>query len=199
MRKYVFPLLLGVAAIAFASCKNASSGTAHNVDSVAGTLSTTTESIHTDPPEAGVEVGDAMLVSSKNIIENITVSRDHTTLVAAIRAGGLVESLSSAGPFTFFAPNNEAFNKLPAGTVEQLLKPAEKAGLINILTCHIVAGAYTTSDLKNGMELTSVQGKKLKIQHKGGAWWIDGAKITIPDVVSSNGIIYVTDRVLMPG
>ncbi|WP_243732462.1 fasciclin domain-containing protein [Pedobacter metabolipauper] len=148
--------------------------------------------------ESGVEVGGALMVPSKNIVENAMGSSDHTTLVAAVKAAGLVETLSGTGPFTVFAPVNAAFDKLPAGTVDKLLKPEMKADLTKILTYHVVSGSYKAADLKDGMELTTVQGGKLKLTQKDGAWWVNDAKITIPDVISSNGVTFVIDSVLMP-
>nr|WP_294873848.1 fasciclin domain-containing protein [uncultured Pedobacter sp.] len=148
--------------------------------------------------ENGVKVGGAMMVPSKNIVENALGSSDHTTLVAAVKAAGLVETLSGTGPFTVFAPTNEAFAKLPAGAVDNLLKPEMKKDLTSVLTYHVVAGSYKSSDLKNGMELTTVQGQKIKLTEKNGEWWVNDAKITIPDVISSNGVTYVIDGVLMP-
>jgi uncharacterized surface protein with fasciclin (FAS1) repeats len=148
--------------------------------------------------ENGVEVGGAMMVPSKNIVENAMGSNDHTTLVAAVKAAGLVETLSGAGPFTVFAPTNEAFAKVPKATLDNLMKPEQKEALTKILTYHVVAGAYSSKDLKDGMELTTVQGGKIKLMMKDGAWWVNGAKITIPDVISKNGVTYVIDGVLMP-
>jgi len=148
--------------------------------------------------ENGVEVGGALMVPSKNIVENAMGSNDHTTLVAAVKAAGLVETLSGTGPFTVFAPTNEAFAKIPKATLDNLMKPEQKAELTKILTYHVVAGSYTSKDLKDGMELTTVQGGKIKLMMKDGAWWVNGAKITIPDVISKNGVTYVIDGVLMP-
>ena len=130
-------------------------------------------------------------------------SKDHTTLVAAVKAAGLVETLQSAGPFTVFAPTNEAFNKLPAGTVDNLLKPENKAALTGILTYHVVAGAFKSTDLKDGQKVATVQGEELTIGYKDGKWTVTDAKgavanITIADVISSNGVTYVIDAVLMP-
>src|SRR6201986_927814 len=119
-------------------------------------------------------VGGAAMYPTKNIVENAVNSKDHTTLVAAVKAAGLVETLESAGPFTVFAPTNEAFGKLPAGTVDNLVKPENKATLTKILTYHVVAGKYNASDLakmiKDGngkAELTTVQGGKLWVMMKG--------------------------------
>ncbi len=148
--------------------------------------------------EKGVMVGGAMMVQSKNIVENALNSKDHTTLVAAVKAAGLVETLSSKGPFTVFAPTNEAFYKLPAGTVDGLLKPEAKDKLTSVLTYHVVAGRYTSKDLKNGMKLKTVQGEEITITKKGDVWMVNNAKITIADVMDSNGVTYVVESVLMP-
>jgi uncharacterized surface protein with fasciclin (FAS1) repeats len=149
--------------------------------------------------EKGVMVGGALMVPSKNVVENAMNSKDHTTLVAAVKAADLVGTLSSAGPFTVFAPTNAAFDKLPEGTVAGLLKPENKGKLTSVLTYHVVAGRYTSKDLKDGMSLTTVQGEKITLNKKGGAWWVNGNKITTADVISSNGVTYVIDGVLMPG
>lgn len=163
---------------------------------------------------AGVKnpvVGGKEMFPTKNIIENAVNSADHTTLVAAVKAAGLVETLEGAGPFTVFAPTNEAFNKLPAGTVETLLKPESKETLTKVLTYHVVAGKWSAADLKKKIkegkgtaELTTVEGGKLWAslhdgQHimlkdeKGGT-----ALVTIPNVFQSNGVIHVIDSVVMP-
>ena len=155
-------------------------------------------------------VGGAAMYPTKNIVQNAANSKDHTTLVAAVKAAGLVPTLSSAGPFTVFAPTNEAFNKLPAGTVDNLVKPANKVTLTKILTYHVVAGKLSAADLmakvkegKGKAELNTVsggaltvmqQGKKLYlVDEKGGKSWI-----TIADVNQSNGVIHVVNTVLMP-
>jgi uncharacterized surface protein with fasciclin (FAS1) repeats len=155
-------------------------------------------------------VGGQQMYPTKNIIENAVNSADHTTLVAAVKAAGLVETLEGAGPFTVFAPTNEAFAKLPAGTVDTLLKPENKPTLTKVLTYHVVAGRLSASDLKkqikagNGTaELTTVEGGKLWAtvdgnhimlkDEKGGTTWV-----TIPNVFQSNGVIHVVNAVLMP-
>jgi uncharacterized surface protein with fasciclin (FAS1) repeats len=148
--------------------------------------------------EQGVEVGGAMMVPSKNIVENAMGSSEHTTLVAAVKAGDLVETLSGAGPFTVFAPTNAAFNALPAGTVDNLLKPEMKKDLQGVLTYHVVAGSMRAADLKDGMELTTVQGQKLKVSVKDGKVMINNANVTIADIISSNGVTHVIDAVLLP-
>ncbi len=148
--------------------------------------------------EAGVMVGGANMVPSKNIVENAAGSADHTTLVAAVKAAGLAETLSGAGPFTVFAPTNEAFAKLPAGAVDGLLKPEMKKDLTGVLTYHVVSGALKAADLKDGMKLKTVQGQDLMVSVKDGKVMINGANVTIADVVSSNGVTHVIDAVLMP-
>lgn len=157
-----------------------------------------------------VMVGGAAMYPSKNIIENAVNSKDHTTLVAAVKAAGLVETLEGPGPFTVFAPTNEAFNKLPKGTVAMLLKPENKAKLTSILTYHVVAGRYGSKELaamikKGGgkAELTTVNGEKLTVMMNGSKIVVKDAKggkatVTIPDVWQSNGVIHVTDAVSMP-
>lgn len=160
--------------------------------------------------EKTVMVGGAAMYPSKNIVENAVNSKDHTTLVAAVKAAGLVETLQSAGPFTVFAPTNEAFNKLPAGTVETLVKPENKKTLTGILTYHVVAGKYTSADIMkmikegNGTAtFKTVNGEELKASMKGKNLILTDAKggmskVTIKDVNQSNGVIHVIDTVLMP-
>ncbi len=160
--------------------------------------------------EMTVEVGGAAMYPSKNIVENALHSKDHTTLVAAVKAAGLVETLESAGPFTVFAPTNEAFDKLPKGTVETLVKPENKVKLTTILTYHVVAGRLDSKELArliqagNGTaELTTVQGGKLWVMMKGKKIVLKDenggmATITIKDVYQSNGVIQVIDHVVTP-
>ena len=163
-----------------------------------------------DMKEKTVEVGGSPMYASKNIVDNAVNSKDHTTLVAAVKAAGLVETLKGAGPFTVFAPTNGAFDKLPAGTVDNLVKPENKSTLTGILTYHVVAGKLDAKELKKWMkkgngsaELTTVQGGKIWIMEKDGKWWVKDekgatAQITISDVYQSNGVIHVIDSVLMP-
>jgi uncharacterized surface protein with fasciclin (FAS1) repeats len=159
---------------------------------------------------ADVMVGGAAMMASKNIVENASQSKDHTTLVAAVKAAGLVDTLSGAGPFTVFAPTNAAFEKLPAGTVDTLLKPENKMALAKVLTYHVVAGNMSAADLEAAAKkgggtavLTTVQGETLSVSGSGGTWSVTDAKggkatITTADVHQSNGVIHVIDSVLMP-
>ena len=151
----------------------------------------------------GVMVGGAMMTADKDIVDNAAGSSDHTTLVAALKAAGLVETLKSAGPFTVFAPTNAAFDKLPTGTVASLLTPEMKPTLTKILTYHVVSGRLMAADLKDGQVLTTVQGEQLTVmKNAGGVMLKDAkggmAKVAIADVVSSNGVTHVIDTVLMP-
>ncbi|MDB5145800.1 MAG: fasciclin protein [Mucilaginibacter sp.] len=155
-------------------------------------------------------VGGAAMYPTKNIVENAVNSKDHTTLVAAVKAAGLVETLESAGPFTVFAPTNEAFDKLPAGTVDNLVKPENKATLTKILTYHVVAGRLSAADLwakiKEGngkAELKTVEGGTLTVMSKGKDLYLTDEKggqswITIADVNQSNGVIHVVNAVAIP-
>jgi len=160
--------------------------------------------------EKTVMVGGAIMYPTKDIVTNAINSKDHTTLVAAVKAAGLVETLQGVGPFTVFAPTNEAFDLLPAGTVTTLIKPENKAMLVDILTYHVVAGKISSAELitmiksANGTAvLTTVEGKKLKVMMSGKNVAIKDEKggvayLTIADVNQSNGVIHVIDHVLLP-
>lgn len=168
------------------------------------TETTTTEmkdtAMATEPAatEAGVMVGGANMVPSKNIVENAAGSSDHTTLVAAVTAADLGGALSGDGPFTVFAPTNEAFNKVPKATLDALLTPEKKADLTKILTYHVVPGALKAADLKDGQMLKTLQGQELKVTIKDGKVMINNAVVTIADVISKNGVTHVIDAVVMP-
>ena len=149
--------------------------------------------------EEGVMVGGALMVASKNIVENAVEADNVTTVVAAVVAADLAETLSSPGPFTVFAPNNAAFAALPAGTVETLLMTENKGQLTDILTYHVVAGSYTAADLTDGLTLTTVNGADLMFTVENGVLMINGsAMVETADVISSNGVTHVIDTVLMP-
>jgi uncharacterized surface protein with fasciclin (FAS1) repeats len=156
------------------------------------------------------DVGGSPMYPTKTIVENAANSKDHTTLVAAVKAAGLVDTLNSAGPFTVFAPTNEAFDKLPAGTVDTLVKPENKETLTKILTYHVVSGKYNAKKLEqmikkgNGKAmLKTVQGEDLTLSMSGNNIVMTDAKggmstVTISDVYQSNGVIHVVDSVLQP-
>ena len=161
--------------------------------------------------EATVNVGGAPMYPSKNIIQNAVNSKDHTTLVAAVKAAGLVDTLQGAGPFTVFAPTNDAFGKLPTGTVDTLLKTENKPTLTKILTYHVVPGRLTATNLMKAVKdgggtakLTTVAGAELTVKQAGpGKLSVTDAKgdvatVTIADVLQSNGVIHVVDTVLLP-
>ena len=160
--------------------------------------------------QANPRVGGAAMYATKTIVDNAVNSKDHTTLVAAVKAAGLVDTLSGPGPFTVFAPTNAAFAKLPAGTVDTLLKPENKGTLTTVLTYHVVAGAMTSKDIAKAISagggkavLTTVQGEPLTATMMGRRLKLTDAKggtahVTIADVRQSNGVIHVVDTVLMP-
>jgi uncharacterized surface protein with fasciclin (FAS1) repeats len=160
--------------------------------------------------EHTVIVGGAAMYPSRTIVENAVNSKDHTTLVAAVKAAGLVDTLSGPGPFTVFAPTNAAFAKLPAGAVDDLLKPENKADLTKVLTYHVVPGRLSGADLMAKVKagggkasLTTVEGETLSVSARDGALWVwdakgGSAKVTIADVGQSNGVIHVVDTVLTP-
>ena len=173
-------------------------------------ISAVLSSVAAVPAFAQVMVGGAPMLASKNIIENAVNSKDHTTLVAAVKAAGLVETLQGAGPFTVFAPTNEAFAALPAGTVDTLLKPENKPTLTKVLTYHVVAGKFDAAAIskmiadgkgmaslktvEGGMLTAKASGKNIMLtDEKGGM-----TKVTIAVVYQSNGVIHVVDKVLMP-
>ena len=155
-------------------------------------------------------VGGAPMYSTKNIVQNALNSKDHTTLVAAVKAAGLVDTLSGKGPFTVFAPTNAAFAKLPAGTVDMLVKPENKDALTNILTYHVVPGRITAQQIAamaarnhGTATLKTVEGEDLRFIKSGKGWIVVDSKggksrITIANVMQSNGVIHVVDTVLMP-
>jgi uncharacterized surface protein with fasciclin (FAS1) repeats len=161
--------------------------------------------------EQTVNVGGAPMYPSKNIIQNAVNSKDHTTLVAAVKAAGLVDTLQGPGPFTVFAPTNAAFAKLPAGTVDALLKPEMKGKLTSVLTYHVLPGRLSAKDLrdaakKNGgtAEFKTLEGETISVESKGNMLMIRDAegntsKVTIQNVFQSNGVIHVIDSVLLPG
>lgn len=149
------------------------------------------------PAEQGVMVGGAMMVPSKDIVDNAMGSNEHTTLVAAVKQAGLVETLKGAGPFTVFAPTNAAFDAVGKDAVAGLMKDENKEKLGKTLKMHVVSGSYRAADLKDGQELTSVEGKKLKVSMKDGKVMVGGATVTTPDVISSNGVTHVVDKVIM--
>jgi len=173
-------------------------------------LLTVTTSVSFAQMEKTVMVGGAAMYPGKNIVENAVNSKDHTTLVAAVKAAGLVETLQSAGPFTVFAPTNAAFGLLPAGTVESLVKPENKITLTTILTYHVVAGRFSSKDVakmikagngkatiktvSSGTLTAMKKGKMISLKDENGGV----AYITIKDVNQSNGVIHVVDHVLLP-
>lgn len=163
---------------------------------------TACNSSETKPAEATAETvteeTTAPAEAPKDVVDVAISSPDHTTLVSAVTAAGLVETLKGAGPFTIFAPSNAAFAALPAGTVEGLLKPESKSALTNILTYHVVSGAVKAADLTDGQKVKTLQGEELTVSIKDGKVMINGANVMAADLTGTNGVIHVIDAVLMP-
>ncbi len=178
-------LLSMICMVVFASCNNAekaSDATETNQEEVVG------------GGQSAVQDND----SQKNVVQVAVSSPDHTTLVAAVKAAGLVDALSNAGPFTVFAPTNAAFDKLPAGTVENLLKPASKDDLADLLQYHVSLGVLKTENFTDGQTIGQVNGGNITITIKDGKPVINGNANIIATIPASNGIIYVVDNVILP-
>jgi len=185
------------------SCGDSNKGDTMTTEA-AGTESAMTDSM-TMPNDssrmgnpAGVMVDGVAMTPDKTIVENALNAPSVSTLVSAVKQADLVETLSGTGPFTVFAPTNAAFDKLPKGAVAGLMKPESKEKLKGVLTYHVIAGRLLASDLKDGQELTTVNGEKIKVTIKNGTVMINDATVQIPDVVSSNGVTHVIDTVLLP-
>ena len=207
MKKSFVPLLAAFATtLMLASCGNEKTattetitGTVNPADSIAVVAG---DSARMAKPE-GVMVDGVAMTADKNIVENAAGAKSVSTLVAAVTAAGLVETLSGPGPFTVFAPTNAAFDKLPKGAVAGLMDPASKAKLAGVLTYHVIAGRLVAADLKDGQELTTVNGAKLKVTVKDGKVMVGNgtdapATVQIADVISSNGVTHVIDTVILP-
>ena len=184
MQRNIFSLL---AAVVISSATLISCGGAEEKKPEA----TPTVKEETPPPPPPAE-------APKDVVDIAIGSADHSTLVAAVKAAGLVETLKGAGPFTIFAPTNAAFAALPAGTVDGLLKPEKKADLTGVLTYHVVAGSVKAADLKDGQKVKTLQGGELTVAIKEGKVMINGANVTTADLAGSNGVIHVIDAVLLP-
>jgi uncharacterized surface protein with fasciclin (FAS1) repeats len=183
--KRISLLIVLVVSISIFSCGNSEADTADNQ-----TATVTEPSVG----QSGVE-DDA---SQKNVVQVAVSSKDHTTLVTAVQAGELVDALSNAGPFTVFAPTNEAFNKLPAGTVESLLKPESKESLVDILQYHVSVGVYKTDLMQDGQSIGQVNGGNVKITKKDGVFYVNGNAKIVASIPAANGIVHVIDAVLLP-
>lgn len=152
---------------------------------------------------SGVMVGGALMTPTRDIVDNAVGSREHTTLVTALRSAGLLETLKGTGPYTVFAPTNSAFNKLPGGTMNKLMRADMKPKLTSVLTYHVVPGRYLAADLRDGQKLTTVEGETLTVVRQGDQVMLRDAKggtatVTVADAPSKNGVTHVVDTVLMP-
>ena len=208
MKKSFAPLLVSLAtSLTLASCGNDKPATTETetvstvnpADSIAAVAG---DSARMAKPE-GVMVDGVAMTADKNIVANASGAKSVSTLVAAVKQAGLVETLSGTGPFTVFAPTNAAFDKLPKGAVAGLMDPASKAKLAGVLTYHVIPGRLVAADLKDGQELTTVNGEKLHISVKNGQIMVGNGKdapatVQIADVISSNGVTHVIDSVVLP-
>lgn len=185
MQKSAFFILISLSLLVFTACNQAEQQKAP--DASTGT---------TQPTVGQSGVKDD--ISTPNVVQIAVGSKDHTTLVTAVKAASLVDVLSNAGPFTVFAPTNAAFEKLPAGTVEGLLKPDQKAALSNILEYHVYVGGIKTENMRDGQVLNQVNGKNITLNVKDGKVMINGKATIIASIPASNGIIHVIDEVLLP-
>ena len=168
----------------------------NNAEEQSSTTSTTTAAADNSSQAGQSAVQDDM--SAKNVVQVAVGSKDHTTLVAALKAGDLVNALSNAGPFTVFAPTNAAFDKLPAGTVDGLLKPEKKDDLIDILQYHVSVGVFKADMLQDGQSIGQVNGSSITIGKKADGLYVNGTAKIIASIPASNGIIHVIDGVLLP-
>jgi uncharacterized surface protein with fasciclin (FAS1) repeats len=193
MKKKLFSFLLlpAMAAMVLVACDQKKEDKQADAGDKAATENTTTGAGTETPPPPPPP-------PPQTVVDIAVGSADHSTLVAAVKAAGLDSVLMGAGPFTIFAPTNAAFEKLPKGTVEGLLKPEKKADLAAILTYHVVAGSMKAADLKDGMMLKTVNGKELKVTLKDGKAMVNGAVVTAADLTGSNGVIHVIDAVVLP-
>jgi uncharacterized surface protein with fasciclin (FAS1) repeats len=158
----------------------------------------TTKTVASSTTPAAVSEQPMNATASKDVVDIAIGSPDHTTLVSAVTAAGLVQTLKGAGPFTIFAPTNAAFAALPAGTVDGLVKPENKGALTNILTYHVVSGAVKAADLRDGQKVKTLQGEELAVSVRDGKVMINGANVSAADLVGSNGVVHVIDAVVMP-
>lgn len=188
-----FLLILPVALLISACTSTTTSDTGSSTNSMTEQRATMA------PTSAAMTSPTTAPAAAKDVVEIAVGSQDHTTLVAAVTAAGLVETLKGQGPFTVFAPTNAAFSALPAGTVDNLLKPESKADLTKVLTYHVVPGTYMAKDLKEGSKLKTVQGQELTFTQKGGSWYInDTSMISAADLTASNGVVHVINGVVLP-
>ena len=206
MKKSFAPLLTAFAAtLMLASCNSkttkteTATSTANPADSVAAVAG---DSARMAKP-GGVMVDGVAMTADKDIVDNAMAAKSVSTLVSAVKAAGLVETLKGAGPFTVFAPTNAAFDKLPKGALAGLMDPASKAKLTGVLTYHVIPGRLVAADLKDGQELTTVNGEKLHVSVKDSKVMVSNGKdapatVQIADVISSNGVTHVIDGVVLP-
>ena len=188
--------------LALLSCGDNGQGTDTTAEAPAATAMTDSMAMPNDSSRmgspAGVLVDGVAMTPDRTIVQNAVLAPSVSTLVKAVQAAGLDGTLSGPGPFTVFAPTNAAFDKLPKGAVAGLMKPESKEKLQGVLTYHVIAGRLLAADLRDGQELTTVNGEKVKVSVKDGHVMINDATVQTPDVISSNGVTHLIDTVLLP-
>lgn len=201
MNTKLLTALLAGSLLLLASCTDSDTQTPSTWNNdTAQTVESNTEVPQVQEPseETWVELGGAVMLPSQDVVDNIAMSLEHTTLVTALQSANLIESLKEIGPFTVFAPSDNAFWALPDGTVETLLQPENNSELANILAYHVVPGNYTTDKLIDGLELETLQGQSIVIEDENGKWTANGASISVANAESINGTIHNLDGVLLP-
>lgn len=198
MEKQSTWLIPALAAIGLFSCTASGQKPKHRAGTAVITMTTTTETVAPQGRETSVATRDIVTDTSKSIGDNISKAKDLTTLSVALRTAQLDSLLAHGKAFTVFAPDNKAFNKLPVGIVDVLIEAREKTALKNILSYHIVSGKYNTSNLRDGMLLTTLQGGKLRISHRKGYWQVNNAKMVEDATASKNGVLWIIDKVMLP-
>ena len=183
--KKIFNLLVIAAACFFISCNSSTETTADNTAAAPATAL---------KGQSGVQDNE----SARNVVQIAVSSPDHTTLVKALQAAGLVDALSNAGPFTVFAPTNAAFDQLPAGTVANLLKPENKDALVNVLQYHVIVGVYNADSFTDGQTIGEVNGDNITMSVKDGKVMINGKATIVASIPAANGVVHVIDAVLLP-
>ena len=183
MKKIILLFPVAALVLIFSACNNKTESTTESIDAAA--KSGGQEAVQDD-------------VSQKDVVKIAVGSKDHTTLVAALKQAEYVDDLSNAGPFTVFAPTNDAFNKLPAGTVDDLMKNEKKADLQNILEYHVAVGVYKTENMQDGQSLGMANGQNITLSVKDGKVMVNGTSNVVTSIPAANGIIHVVDAVLLP-
>lgn len=199
MKEWILLLTLATLVCAgMVACNASATSGQRHADSTIIVMNTSVGNAIPEPVETGVEVGEATMTPGRDLIDNISRSKDHTTFIILLKASGLDQSLRKAGHYTLFVPSNEAFNEMPSGRVDSLLLPAHKTELVRLIHNHFIAGSFMLDQLRSHGQLHTLSGLPVTLFRKGGDWWINGARISTADIRTRNGILFTTDNVLDP-